>query len=195
MSEHEGFRTGFRGFARQDVLTYIEELRLSHHEEQEFSARRIAELEQQLEEARAQLADAPQAAQREEALRAERDTAQAAVQSLNEQVASLNRELEEARATIAAGHERKLSEELARTRAEMQTLREREDELNTQLAQTHQAVAALWQEKEALEHKLTAAAAFADRQQAEAAQLKRELSGAAPATETAAEKPMERWLF
>ncbi len=195
MREYDGFKTSFRGFAREDVLAYIDDLRAEQQAEQELQRQQVATLTRELEAAQRQLADAPQAAQREEALRAELATAQEAVRSLTEQLAAQAQELAQAQAVIAAGREQELSDELAQVRGELQAVREREAEQSTQLAQTHQAVAALWEEKEAFTHKLAAAAAFADRVQAETADLKRELDGGAAADTKPADKPLERWLF
>ncbi len=195
MSERYGFRTSFRGFSRQDVLTHIDELRATFHEETAERDAEIERLKQQLDEARAKLAEVATAAEREEQLRAERDVAQEAARALTAQNEQLTVELAEAKAAIEASREQELSEALSETRAEVQSYRDRETALNSQLVETHQAVAALWQDKEALERKLAAAGNFADTLQTQVADLKVQLGGAAAVEEKTAEKPMERWLF
>ena len=196
MGERYGFRTSFRGFSRQDVLNYIDELRLTLHEEQEGRRSETEALRAQLEEAQAQLADAPQAAQREEALRTELVAAQDTVSALREQVEALTAELKTAQAAVSAEREKQLTDALTDAHAEVQALRERENELVAQLAETHQAVAKLWQEKEAVDRKLAAALDYADRQQLAALELKQQLGGETPSVEEqGSSKPMERWLF
>ncbi len=195
MSERYGFRTGFRGFSRQDVLNYIDDIRTTFHEETTARDAEIESLKTQLNDLREKLALASTAEEREAQLRAELETAQEAVRSLTVQTEQLTAQLAQAQATIDSGREQELAESLAEARSTVQTLREREATLTSQLAETHQAVAALWQEKEQLEHGLTAAAAFADSVQAQAADLKAQLGGAAVPDEKPAEKSMERWLF
>ncbi len=195
MSERHGFRTSFRGFSRQDVLTHIDEMRAVYREEAEERDQEIASLKAQLDEARAQLADVPAAAEREEQMRAELTLAQEAVKALTAQNEQLAASLSKAQEALDCSREQELSEALTESRAEMQSLRERETTLNAQLAETHQAVAALWQDKEVLERKLAAAGNFADSLQAQVAELKVQLGGAVIPEEKPAEKPMERWLF
>ena len=50
MSERYGFRTSFRGFSRQDVLTHIDGLRATFHEETSERDAEIASLKAQLDE-------------------------------------------------------------------------------------------------------------------------------------------------
>lgn len=195
MSERYGFRTGFRGFSRQDVLNYIDELRTTFHEETTARDEEIESLKTQLNELRAKLASVATAEEREAQLRAELETAQQAVRSLTAQTEQLTAQLEQAQAVIDSGREQELAESLAESRSTVQALREREAELTSQLAEAHRAIAALWQEKEQLEHGLTAAAAFADSVQAQAADVKAQLGGTAAPEEKTSEKPMERWLF
>lgn len=195
MSERYGFRTSFRGFSRQDVLTHIDELRATFHEETSERDAEIASLKAQLDEARQRLSDAATAEQRETQLRAELETAQEAVRALTAQNEQLAAQLMQAQEAINASREQELSEALSETRAEIQSFRDRETALNSQLVETHQAVAALWQDKEALERKLAAAASFADTLQAQVEELKVQLGGAAAVEEKPTEKPMERWLF
>ncbi len=196
MGEQYGFKTSFRGFSRQDVLDYIDELRLTLHEEQEEHRQETEALLAQLEEAQRQLADEPQAAQREEELRAALDDANTTVGALRQQVETLTTDLKKTEERINSSREQELNDALAELRAEVQSLRERETALNAQLAETHQALASLWQEKEAAERKLTAALEYADRQQQAALEFKQQLSGeAAPVEGSAVGKPMERWLF
>ena len=181
MSERYGFRTSFRGFSRQDVLTHIDELRATFHREAAEREAEIASLKAQLDETRAKLTAAATAEERETQLRAELDTAQEAVRALtaqNEQVAA---QLAQAQQIIAASREQEFSEELSKARIEMQSARDRETALNSQLAETHQTVASLWQDKETLERKLATAAAFADTLQAQVAELKAQLGGAVAA--------------
>lgn len=196
MGERYGFKTSFRGFSRQDVLNYIDELRLTLHEEQEEHREETEALRAELAEAQKLLADAPQAAQREEELRAALDDANATIGALRQQAETLTADLKAAEEQINSGREQELNDAIAELRTEVQLLRERETALNAQLAETHQAVATLWQEKEAAERKLTAALEYADRQQQAALEFKQQLgSEVAPAEESAAGKPMERWLF
>ena len=196
MGERYGFRTSFRGFSREDVLAYIDELRLTLHEEQEGRRGEIEALREQLAQAEALLGDAPQAAEREAALRAEVEASQETVIALREQVAALTEELRAAQAAVCAEREKELADALAEAHAEAQALRERENELNAQLAETHQAVARLWQEKEAADRKLSLALEFADRQQAAVLEFKQQFGGETPSDEaSSSRKPMERWLF
>lgn len=197
MGERYGFRTSFRGFSREDVLAYIDELRLTLHREQEERRSETEALREQLAQAETQVAGAPsQAADHEEALRAELEASQETVIALREQTAALTEELRAAQAAASAEREKELADALAEARAEVQALRERENELNAQLAETHQAVAQLWQEKEAADRKLSLALEFADRQQAAALEFKQQFGGETPSREeTSSHKPMERWLF
>ena len=196
MGEQHGFKTSFRGFSRQDVLTYIDNLRMTMHNEQEELRAECDSLRTQLEEAQAQLADVPRAAEREAALTQELADAQETINALRQQVETLGTQLKEAEAAIHPEREQELTDALAEARAEVQALRDHETELNAQLAETHQAVAALWQEKESAERKVTAALSYADRQQQSALEFKQQLGEENSAPE---EKPsgqrMERWLF
>ncbi len=196
MGEQYGFKTSFRGFSRQDVLNYIDSLRMTLHEERKEHQAAMDALQERLNEAERVLADAPQAIQREEELRAELAASQDTVTALRQQVERLTEELQAAQNELQSGLREQTEAALAEARAEVQQLRERETVLNAQLAETHQAVAALWQEKDASERKVSVALAFADAQQQAATEFKQQLSGAVPAAEEASSgKPMERWLF
>jgi len=196
MGEQYGFKTEFRGFARADVLKYIDELRLQLQTKQEDRRAETEALRAELAETKAQLADVPQAAIREEELRAALAEAEAGAEALRAQIASLGEELEAARAAYDPDREQELVDSLSEVRGEVRALRERESELTAQLAETHRAVAKLWQEKEAAERKVTIALTFADELQAHTADLKQRLSGDAPVDgEGGTGKPMERWLF
>ena len=56
MSEYQRFRTGFRGFSKDDVLTYIDSMRAEFREEREQYEGEIASLRRQLEESASKLA-------------------------------------------------------------------------------------------------------------------------------------------
>ncbi len=49
MSKQIGFKTSFRGFSRNDVLTYIDQLRVTLQEEQDSHRREVEDLTAQLE--------------------------------------------------------------------------------------------------------------------------------------------------
>lgn len=195
MSERYGFRTGFRGFSRQDVLTHIDEMRATFHEELSERDGEIASLKAELDTAREKLALAATAEEREARLLTELETAQEAVRALTAQNERLTAEVAQANERIEASREQELSEALSEMRTEVQSSRERETALNSQLVETHQAVAALWQDKETLERKLAVVANFADALQAQVADLKAQLGGAVVSEEKPTEKQMERWLF
>ena len=196
MSEQYGFKTSFRGFSRQDVLNYIDGLRMTLHTEREEHQAAINALQERVNEAERVLEDAPQAQRREEELRAELAESQDTVTALRQQVERLAEELQAAQAELQSNSREEAEAALAEARAEVQQLRERETLLNGQLAETHQAVAALWQEKDASERKVAVALAFADAQQQAVTEFKQQVSGAMPAAEEATTgKPMERWLF
>lgn len=195
MGEQYGFKTEFRGFARADVLKYVDELRLQLQTEQEDRRAETESLRAELAEAKAQLADVPQAAIREEALRAQLAEAETTAEALRAQLASLGEELEAARAAYDPDREEQLRSALSESRDEVRALREHESELTAQLAETHTAVAKLWQEKEAAERKLTVALTFADDLQTSAMTVKQRLSEDTPPEEGTSGKPMERWLF
>ena len=196
MGEQYGFKTEFRGFARADVLKYIDELRLQLQTEQEKHRTETESLRAELAKVKAELADVPQAAIREEELRTALAEAETGAEALRAQITALGEELETVRAAYDPAREQELADALAEARGEVRTLRERESELTAQLAETHQAVAKLWQEKETAERKVTLALTFADELQAHTSDLKQRLSGDAPIDgEPASGKPMERWLF
>ena len=195
MGEQYGFKTEFRGFARADVLKYIDELRLELQTEQEQRRAETDSLRAALAEAEAKLADVPQAEKREEELRAALAGAEGTAEALRAQIAKLGEELEAARAAYDPNREEELRSALSETRDEVHALREHESELTAQLAETHQAVAKLWQEKEVAERKLATALTFVDDLQAHALTVKQQLSGETPPEESTSGKPMERWLF
>lgn len=196
MGEQYGFKTSFRGFSRQDVLNYIDDLRMTLHEERKEHQAAMDAVQERLREADRVLEDAPQAVQREETLRAELAESQDTVRALRQQVEQLTQELNAAKGELQSNLREEIEAALAEARADVQRLRERETELNAQLTETHQAVASVWQEKDAAERKVAVALAFADAQQQAATEFKQQLSGAAPAAEEASSgKPMERWLF
>ncbi len=197
MSEQQGFRTGFRGFAKEDVLAYIDSLRATFREEREQYESEIIALRRQLDEAVSKLTYLDEAEAREAQLREEIDNALQTVQSLTEENATLQDKLAAAQTQLASSRETEMAEALSQSAEEMRLLRERENALNTQLSETHQAVARLWQEKEALERKVASAADFADALQLRVTELKQQI-GSVSAGEGApvgSEKPMERWLF
>lgn len=196
MNEQQGFRTSFRGFSKEDVLTYIDSLRATLNEEREEHAEEMAAMRSRLEDVEAKLTYLNGAEQREAQLRAEIETTQETVRTLTEQNAALTDQLQAAQKQIAANRETEMAEALSQSAEEMRLLRERENALNTQLAETHKAVAALWQEKEGAERKVAVAADFADALQVRVNEFKQQL-GSVSVTESAEEpkKSMERWLF
>jgi len=194
MSEQQGFRTGFRGFAKEDVLAYIDSMRAAFSEEREQYAEEVAALRAQLEEVTSKLTYLEETEAREAQLRAELQAAADTAQSLAAANAELQNKLVAAEAQIAA--HRETAETLSQSTEEMRALRERENALNTQLAEAHQAIASLWQEKEALERKAASAADFADALQVRLAEFKQQLGTTSnESSAVGSEKPMERWLF
>lgn len=197
MSEYQRFRTGFRGFSKDDVLTYIDSMRAEFREEREQYEGEIASLRRQLEESASKLAYLEEAEAREAALRAEVESALRDVKVLTEANVALQEKLTVAEQKIAENHEAEMAEALSQSTEEMRVLRERETALNAQLAETHQAIATLWQEKEALERKVASAADFADALQLRTTEFKQQLGSVVSAETVDGEtgKPMERWLF
>ena len=197
MSEYQRFRTGFRGFSKDDVLAYIDSMRAEFCEEREQYEGEIAALRRQLEESASKLAYLEEAQAREAALRAEIESAEQKVQTLAAENTALQEKLAAAERKIAENHEAEMAEALSQSAEEMRMLRERETALNAQLAEAHQAIATLWQEKETLERKAASAADFADALQLRTAEFKQQLGSAVLTEENGGEsgKPMERWLF
>ncbi len=193
MSEQYGFKTAFRGFDRTDVLTYIDKLRLQLHESEEAHAAELQTVRDALAAVEARLAEVAVAEQTAAQRAAQLEEAEQRSAALSVQVAELTERLAAAEKSAAAGDE--LQGTLTELRADLKAARESESALTAQLAETHQAVAALWQEKEQLERKVSAAAAYADTSQALAAEFKATLAGTVAAEETPAAKTMERWLF
>lgn len=188
MGEQYGFRTALSGFSRQDVLQYIDELRLAFHEEREEREAEMLRLRRELDEAQQALAAVAEAT-------AHAEEQAAALAAAQEQVQALTAELADARAAVDAAREQALSDELVTVRQEVQVARERETSLTAQLSEMHQAVASLWQEKEVLEQRVAAALTLADEMQARAAAFKQQCGDSVVEEPENPGKPMEQWLF
>lgn len=199
MKERQGFKIVFRGFAREDVLNYIDELHRTAQEEQETRDEQIANLKAEVSRLQEQLSQSqavPSSAVTDE--KPECDELRAKVFEL-ETALSLTAEKHTAELgeleaeLLKARIERDVArEELARAEAdvaETDALREREAELSRELTETKQAVAGLWQEKDAAEQKITAVLSFTERLQQEIVELRRQL-GENPPAQTA-EEPEE----
>ncbi len=197
MAENGMFKTAMRGFRKEDVLAYIDELMSEKTKEAEAFAAQIAELQAQLADAKVQQA----AVEENERLTGE-------VAQLSEQVAALSAQLSETAA------------KLAEVQGASDAANARDAELTEQLEQSHQAISALWEEKAVLQNRIEKTeAAFTQLREvgeefcrqvtallpaAEEAESTEESVAAAPITEEplviteeprAADKPMERWLF
>ena len=190
MAEYGMFKTALRGFRKEDVLAYIDEM-LAERSRQEL------ELQGQIEVLQKQLAEAQ--VQKEAVLENERLTTQLAeckgqVEVLTAQVAEVTAQLEEERGASEAA-----------------TMRDAE--LSEQLEQSHQAIAALWEEKAELQKQINETTELIERLHAVGTDFCRQVAELLPeqegeATESPVEpplvvdmpsaepsKPMERWLF
>lgn len=190
MAEYGMFKTALRGFRKEDVLAYIDEM-LAERSRQEL------ELQGQIEVLQKQLAEAQ--VQKEAVLENERLTTQLAeckgqVEVLTAQVAEVTAQLEEERGASEAA-----------------TMRDAE--LSEQLEQSHQAIAALWEEKAELQKQINETTELIERLHAVGTDFCRQVAELLPeqegeATESSVEpplvvdmpsaepsKPMERWLF
>ncbi len=77
MSKQIGFKTSFRGFSRNDVLTYIDQLRVTLQEEQDSHRREIEALTAQIDSLRQR--ESQLVAELEEARRASQEQPKAEV--------------------------------------------------------------------------------------------------------------------
>ncbi len=194
MAEYGMFKTAMRGFRKEDVLAYIDELMSEKTKEAESFQAQIDALEVQLAEAKVQRA----AVEENERLTAEVSALQEQVQALTAQVSETEAKLVEAQgATDAASA--------------------RDAELSEQLEQSHQAITSLWQEKAVLQEQINKTGEVFAQLRAVGEDFCRQVTALMPAevsqteeeptasvteeplviTEEprTADKPMERWLF
>ncbi len=190
MAEYGMFKTALRGFRKEDVLAYIDEM-LAERSRQEI------ELQGQIEALQAQLAEAKvqqEAVRENERLTAELEEYKGQVEVLTAQVANVTAELEQARGASEAA-----------------TMRDAE--LSEQLEQSHQAIATLWEEKAELQKQVDATTERIEQLHAVGLDFCRQVAELLPEqadkTETTTDelplvvdmpstqpgKPMERWLF
>lgn len=189
MAEYGMFKTALRGFRKEDVLAYIDEM-LAERSRQEL------ELQNQIESLQQQLAEAK--VQREAVLENERLTAQ--VKELKEQAEILTAQVAE----VTAQLEQEQSTSAAATM--------RDAELSDQLEQSHQAIAKLWEEKARLQEQVDASVSqmmqlrslgeeFCHRITAllpeQTAESETSVTTEQPVADVPStdSKPMERWLF
>ncbi len=194
MAEYGMFKTSMRGFRKEDVLAFIDELMTEKTKEAEAFAAQIAKLESELAEAKVQQA----AVEENERLTGE-------VATLREQVAELTAKLEEVQGASDAASAR-------------------DAELTAELEQSHQAISALWEEKAGLQNRLEKTQAVFSQLREVGEEFCRQVTALLPAeepvetaTESAAEavpvvaiteeplviteeprpadQSMERWLF
>ena len=131
MAEHGMFKTALRGFRKEDVLAYVDEM-LSERSQKELELQgQIEQLQQQLAEAQVQ----QEAILENEHLIAEIAQLKEQAELLTAQVAEVTQQLEQERGETAAA-----------------TMRDAE--LTEQLEQSHQAIAALWDEKAELQKQI-----------------------------------------
>lgn len=191
MTEYGMFKTALRGFRKEDVLAYIDELLAER-------SRRESELQGQIETLQKQLAEAQvqqEAVRENERLTAQLEEYKGQIEVLTAQVADVTAELERARGASEAA-----------------TMRDAE--LSEQLEQSHQAIATLWEEKAELQKQVDATTERIEQLHAVGLDFCRQVAELLPeqAGETAEpveeqlplvvdmpsaepRKPMERWLF
>ena len=193
MAEYGMFKTAMRGFRKEDVLAYIDELMAEKTKESESFQAQIAQSESQLAEAKVQKA----AVEENERLTTEVAQLKNQIAQLTEQLTDTAAKLEEMQGASDAAHAR-------------------DAELSEQLEQSHQAISALWEEKAVLQNEIdnTKAAFVQLREVGE--EFCRQVTALLPQTEEtpaapavpitepplviteeprAVDKPMERWLF
>lgn len=133
MAEYGMFKTALRGFRKEDVLAYIDEI-LAERSRQELELQgQIESLQKQLVEAQVQ----KEAVRENERLTAELAECKEQIEILTAQVADVTAELEQARGASEAASVR-------------------DAELSEQLEQSHQAIATLWEEKAELQKQVDA---------------------------------------
>lgn len=190
MAEQGMFKTALRGFRKEDVLAYIDEM-LAERSRQEL------ELQGQIETLQKQLAEAQvqqEAVRENERLTAQLEEYKGQVEVLTAQVAEVTAQLEQERGASEAA-----------------TMRDAE--LSEQLEQSHQAIAALWDEKAELQKQVDETTERIEQLHAVGVDFCRQVSELLPqqTSETVAPtpeqpplvidmpsaepKPMERWLF
>ncbi len=190
MAEYGMFKTALRGFRKEDVLAYIDEM-LAERSRQEL------ELQGQIETLQKQLAEAQvqkEAVRENERLTAELEECKGQVEVLTAQVAEITAQLEQ-------------------ERGESEAATMRDAELSEQLEQSHQAIAALWEEKAELQKQVDETTERIEQLHAVGVDFCRQVSELLPeqTSETVAPvpeqpplvidmpsaepKPMERWLF
>lgn len=190
MAEQGLFKTVVRGFRKEDVLAYIDEM-LAERSCQEL------ELNGQIDSLQKQLAEAKvkqEAVKENEQLTAQVEELKSQVEILTAQVAEVTAQLEQERGASAAA-----------------TMRDAE--LSEQLEQSHQAIAALWEEKAELQKQVDATTSQIEQLRILGEDFCRRVTELLPeqpavpestattepfvidSPSTQPAKPMERWLF
>ena len=192
MAEYGMFKTAFRGFCKEDVLAYIDEMLAER-------SRLELELQGQIEALHEQLAEAK--VQQEAISENERLTEE--VKQLKEQTELLTTQVAEVTA------------QLEQERNESAEATMRDAELSEQLQQSHQAIATLWEEKAELQKQVDETTETIEQLHAIGVDFCRQVAELLPETATdsvsvstpvtteplvvdapnAPQKPMERWLF
>ena len=111
MADIQNFRTAFRGFHRQDVVAYIEQINSRH-------AAQIAQLNTQLHTAREELAQFTAAPAQDSGLQQQLDAANARIAELEAQLAAAPVKTDD---ELAAYRRAERAERLAKERAEQLT--------------------------------------------------------------------------
>lgn len=188
MAEQGLFKTAVRGFRKEDVLNYIDELLAAQSTERESWEARLQALTEELT-----------AAQVQKAAVEENETLKARVELLEQQIATDAEQLSA------------LSLQLETAQAANQAASESESAAAAQLEESQRTIAALREEKAALEEKLSATDALVDRLKAIGTEFCRQVNSVLPedkdttviTAEEAIEKAafqdaapkMESWLF
>ena len=192
MAEYGMFKTAFRGFCKEDVLAYIDEMLADRLLLEQDLQGQIEGLQQQLAEAKVQ----QEAVRENERLTEEVRQLKEQTELLTTQVAEVTAQLEQERGEAAAA-----------------TMRDAE--LSEQLEQSHQAIATLWEEKEDLLKRVDATAEQMIRLRSLGEEFCHRITELLPEvaaepveeqapsvteplvvdTPGASAKPMERWLF
>lgn len=193
MSERYGFRTSFRGFHKQDVLTYVDHLRSEQHDE-------LIVLQDALDRTRKQLQTAI-----EEQQKVSNQALQEQCDSLNEQIAALT---EQVNTVVAENAELKqqvehLTADAESARQESEQQRQRAEELTAQLEQSQQAVLKLWNDQQQYEAFSEHTNTFVGEMRQLGDQISQTIEAYAQKTTVAStvegedipQQNMERWLF
>lgn len=151
MEDQAIFRTVMRGFKKEDVLSYIDNLRLEHQKEADRWKTEAEQLRERLNTANAVAAAMPNDDT------ARQDEQIAALQS---KLAAVTAECEELKKASAETGVQK--EELTALRQECDTLRREREVMEKQAEETAQAMASLWEQQCLQKRRQEEIAAFAE---------------------------------